>query len=82
MAEKPIISVEVDDSAFQRFLSLFSEYTAKLDEQPEAWQKLNEVMERAGGAAQGLSEGALSGKEALALAAAGGAFRVGVDPRR
>ncbi|MHB8406244.1 MAG: transglycosylase SLT domain-containing protein [Gammaproteobacteria bacterium] len=67
MATRPIITIDVADSAFQRFLSLFNEYTTKLGEQPEAWAKINDAM---GGAGKSLESGAISGKEALALAAA------------
>ncbi len=67
MATRPIITVDVADSAFQRFVSLFNEYTTKLGEQPEVWAKINEAM---GGAGKSLESGAMSGKEALALAAA------------
>ena len=67
MATRPVISIDLDDSAFQRFLSLFKSYTEKLDEQPEVWAKINDAM---GGASKSLESGAISGKEALALAAA------------
>jgi hypothetical protein len=67
MAVKPIVTIDVDDAAFQRFTSLFNDYSAKLDEMPEAWQRLNEAM---GGGADALKSGALGAKEALALAGA------------
>src|ERR1700761_7939233 len=67
MAVKPIVEIEVNDAAFQRFTELFNDYHAKLEEQPEAWQRLNEAM---GGGAEALREGALGAKEALALAGA------------
>ena len=67
MANKPIISIDVDDSAFEKFFDLFKEYSAKLDEMPEAWETVNAAMAGAGDA---LKDGAVSGREALALAAA------------
>lgn len=40
MASKSIITVDVDDSAFQAFTDRFAEYNAKLDQQPELWERL------------------------------------------
>ena len=68
MAVKPIISIAVDDAAFQKFAASFADYNAKLEAQPESWQRLNAAMEGAGEAGEALASGALSGKEALALA--------------
>jgi len=67
MANKPILEVQVDDAAFKRFLELFNDYNAKLENMPDTWQALNAAM---GDAGKTMAEGALSGKEALALAAA------------
>src|SRR6185503_16678937 len=67
MAVKSIVTIDVNDDAFKRFYDLFETYSAKLDEMPESWKKLEESM---GGAGKSLETGAVSGKEALALAAA------------
>jgi hypothetical protein len=67
VATKPVVEIDVDDEAFRRFTELFNDYSAKLDEQPEAWRKLNEAM---GGGGDALREGAMGAKEALALAGA------------
>ena len=67
MAVRSIIDIEVRDEAFQRFLTLFEEYSKNLHAMPDQWQKLEEAM---GGAGDALKGGAISGKEALALAAA------------
>jgi hypothetical protein len=64
---KPIIQIDVDDSAFSRFYSVFEQYTAQLEHQPETWRALGEAMGESGAK---LEQGALTGKEALALAAA------------
>ncbi len=57
---RPIISIDFDDSKFQKFLDLFMGYSESLDEQPEKWESLNKAMGGAGATA----------KESLALAAA------------
>lgn len=67
MANRPIIEIDVADSAFQRFVALFDEYQAKLQEQPEVWAKINDAMSATG---KTLESGAVSGKDALAIAAA------------
>lgn len=66
-AVKPVLVVDVDDSAFKRFYDLFEKYSAEVDGMPESWRTLNEAM---GGAGKALSEGALTAKESLAVAAA------------
>lgn len=70
MANRPVIDIAVNTTEFERFTTLFNAYSAKLDEMPESWQKLAESMGEAGDATQNLASGALSGKEALALAGA------------
>jgi len=67
MATKAVIEIPVDDAAFRKFVDLFNSYTAKLDDQPEKWAEINKEMSGAGDA---LREGAISGRDALALAAA------------
>ena len=67
MAVKPVISIEVNDAAFQAFIEKFNEYQAQLAEMPEAWDTINAAM---GGAGEALKTGAASGNEALAMAAA------------
>lgn len=44
MAVKPIISVEIDDHQFARFKETFNEWSDKVDEMPEHWRALNEIM--------------------------------------
>ncbi len=66
MANKPIIDVQVNAEAFERFVALYNAYSEKLAEQPREWDALNDAM---GGAGETLKAGALSGQEALALAA-------------
>ena len=67
MATKAVIEIPVDDAAFRKFVDLFNSYTAKLDYQPEKWAEINKEMS---GAGEALREGAISGRDALALAAA------------
>lgn len=44
MAVKPIISIEVDDHQFSRFQEVFKSWSDKVDEMPEHWRALNEIM--------------------------------------
>ncbi len=67
MPVKPVIEIQVDDSAFKRFYALFDDYSEKLEKMPEAWKSLDAAM---GTSTEGLKTGALDAKEALALAAA------------
>jgi hypothetical protein len=67
MTFKPVIDIEVNDEAFKKFLDLFQDYAAKLDEMPESWQRLDAAI---GSAGNGMKAGAVSAKEALAIAAA------------
>jgi hypothetical protein len=76
--QKPIISIDVDASKFEAFYKLFSEYQGKLEEQPGAWDALNDAMAGTGDA---LKHGAASGEEALSKAA-GEAERVVIHLRQ
>ena len=67
MPVKPVISIEVDDTAFKRFYALFEQYQAEVEKQPEAWKALGEAM---GDSAKGLAGGATTAKESFAIAAA------------
>ena len=57
MANRPVVTIDVDASQFDRFQAAFAEYSAALDDMPEAWKALHEAMGDAG-------------KESIALAAA------------
>ena len=52
MAKTPIIKIPVDDSAFKAFLEAFQGYSDRVDELPEAWQKLNEELSKGGKASE------------------------------
>jgi hypothetical protein len=67
MAVKSVIDIEVNDEAFQRFYSLFEQYSGEVAAQPDSWKALGEAMGESG---DKLAVGAVSGREALALAAA------------
>jgi hypothetical protein len=60
MANKPVLEIEVNDAAFQRFVGIYNEYRASLDDMPDVWAKINASMAGGGDAA----------KDSLALAAA------------
>ena len=70
MANRPIVQIDVDDSAFQKFAAKFDEFNKKLDEMPEAWKNFNAAIGGAGEATGELAAGALTAKEAIALAGA------------
>ena len=48
MAKRPIVSIDVDDEKFKRFLELFNDYQTKLDGMPESWKKLDAVINGSG----------------------------------
>jgi hypothetical protein len=62
------VDIQVNDESFKRFAAAFADYSAELEKQPESWRRLNAAMEGAGDAGNALASGALTGKEALALA--------------
>lgn len=41
MANKPIISINIDDANFAKFKTMFDDYTAKVKEAPDMWNKVN-----------------------------------------
>ena len=67
MPVKPILEIEINDAAFRRFYELFEQYAAEVKDMPAAWQSVGDAMGESGKALEG---GAMSAKEALALAAA------------
>ena len=48
MAKKPIIEIEINDSAFKKFHEAFKEYEKSLGDQPVQWKALEEAIHRAG----------------------------------
>lgn len=52
MAKTPIIKIPVDDSAFKAFLEAFQGYSDRVEELPEAWQKLHEELSKGGKASE------------------------------
>lgn len=66
-ANKPILEIEVNDQEFRRFYELFSEYREQLADMPDAWKEIDAAM---GDASKSLGFGALSARDALAMAAA------------
>jgi len=67
MANQAVVTIDVDDSAFEKFIAKFAEYSARLEEQPETWGKINGEM---GAALGNAADKALTLKDGLALAAA------------
>lgn len=79
MANKTILSIPVDATAFDAFLAKFEGYQKELDAQPEKWRAIGEEMSKAGfnggqgsggGASADLGKVADTLKESLGLAAA------------
>lgn len=73
MAVKPIISIDVDDSAFQRFLDLYQSYKDSLHELPKHWQRVGEEIEKAAGSTGDMT--AETRSAVASLAALSGAAR-------
>ena len=48
MANKTILSIPVDATAFDAFLAKFEGYQKELDAQPEKWRAIGEEMSKAG----------------------------------
>ena len=70
MANKAIIDIALNAGEFERFTKLWNNYTEELEKQPELWQRLNSAMNGAGDAGESLAGGAITAKEAIALAGA------------
>ena len=70
MANKPIVTIGVDSSEFDRFTKAFEDYQAKLEEMPAAWERVNTAMGEGSEAGKALASGALTAREAIALAGA------------
>ncbi len=48
MSKKPVISIDVDDTAFKRFYDLFQKYEEKVTELPAEWKQVDEAISGAG----------------------------------
>jgi hypothetical protein len=70
VANKPIVTIGVDSSEFDRFTKAFEDYQAKLEEMPAAWERVNTAMGEGSEAGKALASGALTAREAIALAGA------------
>jgi hypothetical protein len=70
VANKAIIDIALNAGEFERFTKLWNNYTEELEKQPELWQRLNSAMNGAGDAGESLAGGAITAKEAIALAGA------------
>ncbi len=44
MANKAVIPIEVDASAFEKFVEQFKAYTALVEEHPQAWDEINKTL--------------------------------------
>ena len=66
MATKPVITIDVDASKFDKFFELFQSYEKALGDQPAAWDALNDAM---AGAGEALEKGAVSSEKSLHKAA-------------
>jgi hypothetical protein len=69
MAAKSIVTIDVDDSAFRAFHDLFTGYQKKLEEMPEDWKKVVDVIGDAGGEMDDFSKSSKSSRDFLMIAA-------------
>ena len=67
MGNKPIIDIQIDDTAFKKFYDLFEEYSKKLEEMPDEWKKLDAAIKSTG---KGLNKSSSSVNQSLAVAMA------------
>lgn len=66
----PIISIDIDDGAFQRFASLFARYQAQLKEMPGQWKSIGDEVDA-------VLDKTVSGAEGVTAAAEGTAAAAG-----
>ncbi|HGL4258434.1 TPA: lytic transglycosylase domain-containing protein [Burkholderia dolosa] len=69
MAAKSIIDVEINDSAFREFHALFTGYQKKLEEMPDDWKKVIDVIDDAGSGMDDFAKSSMHSKEFLMIAA-------------
>jgi len=69
MAAKSIIDVEINDSAFREFHALFTGYQKKLEEMPDDWKKVIDVIDDAGSGMDDFAKSSMHSKDFLMIAA-------------
>ena len=69
MTAKAIVDVEINDSKFREFHALFNEYQKKLEDMPEDWKKVVDVIDDAGGGMHDFSQSSKHSKDFLMIAA-------------
>lgn len=69
MTAKAIVDVEINDSKFREFHALFSEYQKKLEDMPDDWKKVVDVIDDAGGGMNHFAQSSKHSKDFLMIAA-------------
>ena len=69
MAAKSIIDVQINDGQFREFHALFTEYQKKLEEMPDDWKKVVDVIDDAGGGMDDFAQSSRHSKDFLMIAA-------------
>ena len=69
MTAKAIVDVEINDSKFREFHALFNEYQKKLEDMPEDWKKVVDVIDDAGGGMNHFAQSSKHSKDFLMIAA-------------
>ena len=69
MAAKSIIDVEINDSKFREFHALFTEYQKRLEDMPDDWKKVIDVIDDAGNGMDEFAKSSMHSKDFLMIAA-------------
>lgn len=69
MTAKSIVEVEVRDEQFRAFNEMFQKYQKQLEEMPDDWKKVVDVIDDAGGEMEDFSKASMSSKDFLMVAA-------------
>jgi len=69
MTAKSIIDVEINDSKFREFHALFTEYQKRLEDMPDDWKKVIDVIEDAGSGMEDFSKSSMHSKDFLMISA-------------
>ncbi|MFY4709969.1 lytic transglycosylase domain-containing protein [Burkholderia glumae] len=69
MTAKSIIDIEINDSKFKEFHALFTEYQKRLEEMPEDWKKVVDVIDDAGSGMDEFATASMHSKDFLMISA-------------
>jgi len=69
MAAKSIVDIEINDGQFRDFYEMFQKYQKQLNDMPEDWKKVVDVIGEGGGEMGDFAKSSKSSKESLMIAA-------------